>query len=102
MLEGVDIDLPALRLDFDDAPDDEVADFRGVAAVQRGDGEKFVGFEDGAEGRGDDGGRGGRVEVRAVAAHPLGVGGDGFAGGDEGGGGGVGEVEVFVMGVVGV
>lgn len=63
---GGEIDFPALGLDFDDAADDEVADFGGVARAQGADGEELVGFLEGACYGGEDGGGGGGVG--AVAA----------------------------------
>ena len=50
---GAEIDFPALGLDFEDAADDEVADFGCITRAEGEDGEKFVGFEEGA---GDGGG----------------------------------------------
>ncbi len=41
---GGEIDFPALGLDFDDAADDEVADFGGVAGTEGADREELVGF----------------------------------------------------------
>ena len=61
---GGEIDFPAFGLDFDDAADDEVADFGGVAGAEGGDGEEFVGFEEGAGDGGEDcGGGGGGVSA---------------------------------------
>ena len=54
-------------MDFDDAADDEVADFGRVACAEGADGEEFVGFLQGAcYGGGDC--CGGRVGVGAVAS----------------------------------
>lgn len=64
---GGEVDFPALRLHLDDAADDEVADFRGVARAEGADGEEFVGFEEGAGDGGEDLGGGG-VRVGSVAA----------------------------------
>ena len=71
---GGEVDFPALRLHLDDAADDKVADFRGVARAEGADGEEFVGFEEGAGDGGEDLGGGG-VRVGSVAA-----GGGGLAG----------------------
>ncbi len=66
---GGEVDFPALGLDLDDAADDEVADFGGVARAEGPDGEEFVGFEEGAGDGGEDcgGGWGGGC-VGSVAA----------------------------------
>ncbi len=66
---GGEVDFPALGLDLDDAADDEVADFGGVARAEGADGEEFVGFEEGAGDGGEDcgGGPGGGC-VGPVAA----------------------------------
>lgn len=53
---------------FDDAADDEVADFGDVARAQGGDGEELVGAGEGAGEGGADRVRGWGGEVRAVAA----------------------------------
>ena len=45
---GGEVDFPALGVDFDDAADDEVADFGGVARAEGVDGEEFVGDVDGS------------------------------------------------------
>lgn len=85
---GSEIDFPAPGLDVRDAADDEVADFGGVPRAQGRDGEEFVGAGEGAGEGGEDGGvviGGGGGGVGAVAAHPLRVRGDEFAGGDYGG-----------------
>ena len=86
---GREIDFPSACLDFDDAPDDEVADLGGVARAEGGYGEEFVGAGEGAGEGGDDlvgggvdGGGGGGVG--AVPAHPLRVCGYGLAGRDYG------------------
>ncbi|KAJ6257312.1 Dihydroorotase [Drechslerella dactyloides] len=76
---GGDVDAPALGLDFEDAADDEIADFGNVAEAQGADGEELVGFGDRAGERGDDGlgavARGGetREGSRGDIPHPLGV-----------------------------
>lgn len=64
---GGEVDFPALRLDFDDAADDEVADFGRVARAEGADGEEFVGFEEGAGDGGEDLRRCG-VRVGSVAS----------------------------------
>lgn len=65
-LGGGYVDAPSFGLDFGDAPDDEVADFRGVAGAEGMHGEEFVGFGEGSrEGGGD--GLGGSWEVSTVA-----------------------------------
>lgn len=51
---GGEVDFPALRLHFDDAADDEVADLGRVARTEGADGEEFVGFEEGAGDGGED------------------------------------------------
>lgn len=52
---------------LDDAADDEVANFGGVACAEGADGEEFVGFEEGAGDGGEDlGGCG--VGVGSVAS----------------------------------
>lgn len=112
---GGEVDFPALRLHLDDAADDQVADFRGVARAEGPDGEELVGFEEGAGDGGEDlrgrgvrvgsvaaGGRGGLAgsledaqvskEVRGEwrgqsIPHPLWIVGHGFAGRDYGFGG---------------
>ena len=85
---GREIDFPTFCLHFDDPADHQVADFRGVAGAQGGDGEEFVGAGEGSREGGEDGGGGacvgGGVRVGAVAAHPLRVRGDELAGGDYG------------------
>lgn len=43
-----EVDFPAFGLYFDDAADDEVADFGCVAGAEGADGEEFVGFLEGA------------------------------------------------------
>ncbi|GKT90567.1 glutamate-cysteine ligase modifier subunit [Colletotrichum tofieldiae] len=47
-LRGADVDAPALRLDLDDAADDQVADLGGVAGAEGADGEELVGAGYGA------------------------------------------------------
>ena len=81
---GAEVNFPALGLHLDDAADDQVADFGGVAGAQGPDGEELVCFLEGAGDGGEDGlgGRGGGGGVGAVAAHPFWVCGYGFAGGD--------------------
>ena len=64
---GGEVDFPALGLDLDDAADDEVADFGGVARAEGADGEELVGFQKGAGDGGEDG-RGVRVRVGPVAS----------------------------------
>jgi hypothetical protein len=44
-----DVDSPTLGLHFDDAADDQVADFWCIACAEGYDGEEFVCFEDCAE-----------------------------------------------------
>ena len=63
-----DIDTPALRLDLDDAANDEVADFGGVPCTDGGDGEEFVGFLDGAGDGGADEGAAGGGECTVASA----------------------------------
>ena len=67
---GGEVDLPALGLHFDDAADDEVADFGRVARAEGTDGEELVGFEEGAGDGGEDccGVGGGGGGVGSVAA----------------------------------
>lgn len=55
---GGDVYEPAAGLDGDDAANEEVADLRGVARGERGDGEELVGA---GEGAGDGGGDGAGV-----------------------------------------
>ena len=64
---GREVDFPALRLHFDDAADDQVADLGRVARAEGADGEELVGFEEGAGDGGEDLGGGG-VCVGSVAA----------------------------------
>lgn len=64
---GGEVDFPALGLDFDDAADDQVADFGGVARAEGADGEEFIGLEEGAGDGGEDAGGGG-VGVGSVAS----------------------------------
>ena len=61
------IDLPPLSLHFDDAADNQVADFGRVACAEGTDGEEFVGFEEGA-GDGRDDLEGGGAGIGSVAA----------------------------------
>ncbi|GJC85175.1 putative glutamate--cysteine ligase regulatory subunit [Colletotrichum liriopes] len=73
-LRGADVDAPALRLDLDDAADDQVADLGGVAGAEGADGEELVGAGYGA---GDGGNnfcrRGGNVgSVASVSLVSLG------------------------------
>ena len=54
-LRGGDVDAPPLGLHLDDAADDEVADFWGVARAERLDGKELVGLGEGACEGGCDG-----------------------------------------------
>ena len=64
---GGDVDAPALGLHFDDAPDEQVADFGHVARAEGEDGEELVGFLEGPGDGGVDCG-GVRGGVSAVAS----------------------------------
>ena len=74
---GREVDFPPLGLHFDDAPDDQVADFGRVACAEGRDGEEFVGAEDGAGDGGVDGGGGGGWGGGGVCAVASGEGSDG-------------------------